>query len=208
MLGGAPGGSVDIRALATKRVVVRGTMPHQKTWALAAALPLGTPTPAWNTIMKIEILKTVAMWTWKRMPLFLAAVTYLCVGATAYYNEKYQTFLRQHHDNPKTKIENTEYCEVLMNYRSAFQSCKPFNVFIHASEVQLQDVCGPGGYPYHGTGKRRSKTYYPITICRLGMMTRARQCVYYAAYSTRRLVLSCDENSLPVHLDEVLTMSG
>ncbi|XP_015273011.1 PREDICTED: angiogenin-like [Gekko japonicus] len=148
------------------------------------------------------------MWTWKGTPLFLAAVTYLCVGTTAYYNERYQTFLSQHHDNPKTKIENAEYCAVLMNYRSVFQSCKPFNIFIHASEVQLQDVCGAGGYPYHGTGKRQSRTYYPITICRLGVMTRSRQCVYYAAFSTRRLVLSCDENRLPVQLDEVLTMSG
>nr|XP_056720172.1 angiogenin-like [Euleptes europaea] len=147
------------------------------------------------------------METWKRIPLYLVAVTYLLLGAAA-SNEQYQMFLNKHHDNPTTKIENSGYCDILMNYRKLIQSCVPMNIFIHASETQLQDVCGDGGVPYHGTGNRQSRQSYPVTICRLGVVTRTRRCIYYATYSNMRLFLSCDENNLPVLLDEVLTLGS
>ncbi|XP_077171042.1 ribonuclease pancreatic-like [Paroedura picta] len=146
------------------------------------------------------------MWAWKRTSLYLAAVTCLLVGAADSYGEGFQTFLMQHQDNPKMKTEDADYCDVLMASQHLTRLCKPFHIFVHASEAQLQAVCRADGYPYHGTGKRRSKTSYPITLCRLGMRTKYQQCIYYTSFSNRHLILSCDGNDFPVLLDEVLTM--
>lgn len=129
------------------------------------------------------------------------------VGTTASH-EKYEMFLRQHHDSPKTQIQNADYCDVLMNHRHDLQSCKPFNIFIHTSEAHLREVCRAGGQPYHGSGKYRSRAYYPVSLCKLGMKTRAQECIYYTIFTARRLVVSCDKSGLPVQLDEVLTMSA
>lgn len=147
------------------------------------------------------------MWTWRKILLYLTAVSYLLVSATASKNE-YRKFLRQHHDDPKTKLQDADYCEVLMTYRRVIiESCKPYHIFIHTSEAHLRDLCGAGGHSYLDTGKKQSTRDYPVTFCRLAVTSTAGQCIYYATFATRRPIVTCDKNRLPVQLDEILTMT-
>uniref|UniRef100_A0A8C4Y7X8 Ribonuclease A-domain domain-containing protein n=1 Tax=Gopherus evgoodei TaxID=1825980 RepID=A0A8C4Y7X8_9SAUR len=121
---------------------------------------------------------------------------------------RYEKFLRQHIDYPRTAAPDTRarndrsYCNLMMQRRGMARPCKHTNTFVHAPASQLRDICGRAGRPA-GRNLRNSNNRYRITICRLASGSTRPPCNYRGGSSTRRIRVAC-VRGLPVHYDRNL----
>nr|XP_060639022.1 ribonuclease-like [Anolis sagrei ordinatus] len=129
--------------------------------------------------------------------LFVLLAVVFIVGT---YAADYQTFLRQHYDNPRSNVGN-RYCNAMMQRRGMTRpQCKSVNSFVHGSKRQITDVCGRAGKPF-GNNLRRSNRQFSVTTCRhIGGSTRP-PCNYRENRSNRYIVIACRDRR-PIHFDE------
>nr|XP_060639021.1 ribonuclease-like [Anolis sagrei ordinatus] len=133
-------------------------------------------------------------------PIFFAFLTFAFIVGT--YGADYETFLRQHYDNPKSSV-GSNYCDAMMQKRDLTKpQCKEVNSFIHETKNNIIDVCGNGGEPY-GDRLRRSKKQFSVTTCKLKGGSTRPPCNYRENKSERYIVIAC-RDKLPVHYDEGL----
>ncbi|XP_062813163.1 angiogenin-2-like [Anolis carolinensis] len=105
--------------------------------------------------------------------LFVLLAVVFIVGT---YAADYQTFRRQHYDNPRSNGPDND------------------------TKNNIISVCGSGGEPY-GTRLRRSKKQFSVTTFKLTGASTRPPCNYRENKSNRYIVIACD-NNLPVHYDE------
>ncbi|CAM4550170.1 unnamed protein product [Lepidochelys kempii] len=129
----------------------------------------------------------------------LAACLALARGET-----RYDKFLRQHIDYPKTAAPDTRtYCNQMMQRRGMTSPvCKFTNTFIHDSAASITTICGSGGTPAGGN-LRDSKASFALTTCRLQGGSQRPPCNYNGGTSTQRIRIACD-GGLPVHYDRAI----
>ncbi|XP_053120223.1 angiogenin-like [Hemicordylus capensis] len=114
-------------------------------------------------------------------------------------NPRYEKFLRQHYDNPKSSFSG-KYCDSIMAKRGLTKpECKEVNTFIHETKNNIKAVCEEGGEPYGNL--RRSKEHMKVTTCKLKGGSTRPPCKYKENSSPRYIVIGC-ENGWPVHYDE------
>uniref|UniRef100_A0A803TL43 Ribonuclease A-domain domain-containing protein n=1 Tax=Anolis carolinensis TaxID=28377 RepID=A0A803TL43_ANOCA len=131
--------------------------------------------------------------------LFVLLAVVFIVGT---YAADYQTFRRQHYDNPRSNVGN-RYCNTMMQRRGMTRpNCKGVNSFVHGSKRQLIDVCGRGGRAF-GNNLRRSNRRFSVTTCRLTGGSSRPPCNYRENRSNRFIVIAC-RGGRPVHFDESL----
>uniref|UniRef100_A0A8C5WZH1 Ribonuclease A-domain domain-containing protein n=1 Tax=Laticauda laticaudata TaxID=8630 RepID=A0A8C5WZH1_LATLA len=129
--------------------------------------------------------------------LFFVLAVVLLPGA---YAPDYQTFLRQHYDNPKSNVGN-HYCDTMMQRRGMTRPvCKDKNSFIHGTKKNINNVCGSRGVPY-GNGLRRSRNRFSVTTCKHRGGSNRPPCRYTENTSSRLIVVRCADGR-PVHFDE------
>jgi len=107
------------------------------------------------------------------------------------------------HINPTMTITQ---CDTVIKDRriwDADNNCKPTNTFILATPDLVQDVCRDAGQHYQGSNTNyMSNERFTIIVCRqLGSGARPPNCPYRdpADMYTNFIVVTCDENRLPVH---------
>ncbi|XP_044840924.1 ribonuclease-like [Mauremys mutica] len=145
------------------------------------------------------LMLQVAMGTLKGTgPLFLALLVVCLLLCASTQGPRYQKFLRQHHDNPRTNA-GRDYCWAMMQRRGMARPCKDINTFIHASRAQIQSVCRDGGTPYQGM--RRSKRPLAVTTCEL-RRTQGARCIYRSHAASRYIVIGCVHGTWPVQYNE------
>lgn len=128
-------------------------------------------------------------------PMLLLA--WLAVGLALAQGQTYPAFVQKHVDYPRTPV--APYCDVMMQRRGMTTPvCKHFNVFIHASEDTVTDVCGRGGTPVPGRNWQDSVRAFELSLCLLRGPTQTPPCRYQASNATRHVRLAC-ENRRPVH---------
>ncbi|XP_067388349.1 ribonuclease-like [Emydura macquarii macquarii] len=130
--------------------------------------------------------------------LFLALLAACLLPGASPHGPRYQKFLRQHHDNPRTPA-GRDYCGAMMQRRGLARPCKDINTFIHASRAQLRAVCGAGGTPYQGM--RRSRRPLAVTTCEL-RRTQGARCIYRSHAASRYIVIGCDHGTWPAQYNE------
>ncbi|XP_007442032.3 angiogenin-like [Python bivittatus] len=129
--------------------------------------------------------------------LFIVLAAVMMLGTFA---ADYETFLRQHYDNPKSNVGN-RYCNTMMVRRGMTRpKCKEVNTFIHDTKNEINAVCGNKGEPF-GNGLRRSLKQFQVTTCTMKGTSTRPPCDYRGNSSPRYIVIAC-ENGLPVHFDE------
>ncbi|XP_042327701.1 ribonuclease-like, partial [Sceloporus undulatus] len=90
----------------------------------------------------------------------LLAFAWMVMKETA--AQSFQYFKQQHVDYPKTPAPNNHiYCRNIMNDR--YQTYIRENIYIHASDTELEDICRPSGLPEDG--EWQSITPLACTIC-------------------------------------------
>lgn len=120
-------------------------------------------------------------------------------GASCGNNPRYEKFLRQHRDDPKSNFRD-RYCNAMMRRRDlTWPQCKEMNTFIHGSKRQIQAVCTSGGVPYGE--QRRSLQHFRVTTCTHRGGSIRPPCEYDQNNSPRYIVIAC-EDGWPVHYDE------
>uniref|UniRef100_A0A8C8SXA6 Ribonuclease A-domain domain-containing protein n=1 Tax=Pelusios castaneus TaxID=367368 RepID=A0A8C8SXA6_9SAUR len=124
---------------------------------------------------------------------FLALLVVCLLPGASPHSLRYQTFLWQHHDNPRTQA-GRDYCGTMMLRRGMTRPCKDINTFIHASRAQLHSVCRDGGTPYQGM--RRSKRPLAVTTCEL-KRTQGARCIYRSHAASRYIVIGCSHGMWP-----------
>ncbi|EMP28511.1 ribonuclease-like [Chelonia mydas] len=137
--------------------------------------------------------------SWDGLNLLLFLVLAWCLAPPAHcQGPRYEKFLRQHHDHPRTNA-GRDYCGAMMQRRGMARPCKNINTFIHAPKAQIQAVCSSGGIEYWGM--RRSRAQFPVTTCSLKGPPWGR-CSYLGHANHRFLVITCDPAGWPMHFDE------
>ncbi|XP_053120945.1 angiogenin-like [Hemicordylus capensis] len=133
--------------------------------------------------------------------LLVLLVVELLPESTYANNPRYEKFLTQHYNNPKSSFSG-KYCDAIMSQRGLTRpQCKEVNTFIHDTTNNIKAVCKEGGEPYGQL--RRSKEHMKVTTCKLkGSSTHPRPpCDYRENSSPRYIVIGC-EDGWPVHYDE------
>ncbi|XP_038226032.1 ribonuclease-like [Dermochelys coriacea] len=134
-------------------------------------------------------------------PLFLALLVACLLLCASSQGPRYQNFLWQHHDNPRTDA-GRDYCGVMMQSRGMARPCKDINTFIHASLAQIRSVCRDGGTLYQGMlYQRRSKRPLAVTTCEL-KRTQGARCIYRSHAASRYIVIGCNHGMWPVQYNE------
>lgn len=129
------------------------------------------------------------------MTLVLAALAG-AVGET-----RYEKFLRQHVDNPRTStLAAHRYCETMLARRRVTapgRPCKPSNTFVHAPAAVLVAACSqaPDATRFQSTPRAVS-----LTACRLRGGDTRPPCAYRARQLQHHVRVAC-QNGLPVHLE-------
>ncbi|XP_070623390.1 ribonuclease-like [Erythrolamprus reginae] len=129
--------------------------------------------------------------------IFIILAAVLMLGTFA---ADYETFLRQHYDNPPSNVGD-KYCNKMMQKRGMTKpKCKEVNSFIHDTKKNIIDVCGDGGEAIDSR-LRRSKEQMRVTTCKMKGSSTKPPCDYRENNSPRYIVIAC-ENGLPVHYEE------
>ncbi|XP_058039629.1 angiogenin-2-like isoform X2 [Ahaetulla prasina] len=116
------------------------------------------------------------------------------------YAPDYQTFLKQHYNNPKSNVGNC-YCDTMMERRKMTRPIyKDKNSIIHDNKKSIINVCGSGGQPY-GNGLRRSRNRFSVTTCKHRGGSNYPPCSYSETTSSRLIVVRC-AGRRPVYFDE------
>ncbi|XP_060110929.1 angiogenin-like [Heteronotia binoei] len=131
--------------------------------------------------------------------LLLWLVAELLPGSSCGNNPRYEKFLNQHRDDPRSSFHG-RYCDTLMRSRGLTRpECKEVNTFIHGSKRQIRAVCSQGGVP---DGQlQRSRQPFRVTSCTLRGGSVRPPCEYKENTSPRYIVIGC-EDGWPVHYDE------
>ncbi|XP_064004712.1 ribonuclease CL2-like [Pogoniulus pusillus] len=113
---------------------------------------------------------------------------------------RYQKFLRQHVDYPKTtSIAAHRYCEIMLMRKGVTvtgQPCKPTNTFVNAPSWRVVAACSqtPDAAGFYTT-----PTALSLTTCRLRGGNTRPPCSYRAQQLQHHVRVAC-LNGLPVHL--------
>ncbi|XP_071412194.1 ribonuclease CL2-like [Pithys albifrons albifrons] len=128
------------------------------------------------------------------MTLVLAAL------AGAVGESRYEKFLRQHVDYPRTStLAAHRYCETMLARRRVTapgRPCKPSNTFVHAPAQDLVAACTQAP---DATGFQSTPTAMGITACRLRGGDTRPPCAYRARQVQHHVRVAC-RDGLPVHL--------
>ncbi|XP_054850124.1 ribonuclease-like [Eublepharis macularius] len=123
-------------------------------------------------------------------------------------SQTHAAFLRKHMDYPKTDPNLTDrlYCNHMMQRRGMTTPiCKEFNTFIHAPTNDVDAICTNRGT--HSSGNLyNSSAYFNLTNCKVNGPQRP-PCNYRGFTSYQRIQVAC-ENSLPVHFQRRILVSG
>nr|XP_020668385.1 angiogenin-like [Pogona vitticeps] len=131
--------------------------------------------------------------------LLILVVAELLPGSSCGNNPRYEKFLNQHRDDPKSSFRG-RYCDSIMSRRGLTRpECKEVNTFIHGSKRDIQAVCAGGGVPYRNL--TRSQHHFRVTTCTLRGGSTRPPCEYREDTSPRYIVIAC-VNGWPVHYDE------
>ncbi|KAL2304982.1 hypothetical protein Nmel_006949, partial [Mimus melanotis] len=129
------------------------------------------------------------------MTLVLAAL------AGAVSETRYEKFLRQHVDNPRTStLAAHRYCETMLARRRVTapgRPCKPSNTFVHAPTEDLVAACSQAPDPT--TGFHSTLSAVSLTACRLRGGDTRPPCAYRARQVQHHVRMAC-RDGLPVHL--------
>ncbi|XP_058522121.1 ribonuclease 4 [Ochotona princeps] len=115
----------------------------------------------------------------------------------------YQRFLRQHVD-PRETGGSDSYCNLMMQRRkmTSYQ-CKRFNTFIHEDVWSIRSICSTANIQCKNGQMNCHEGVVKVTDCKETGGSRAPNCRYRAAASTRRVVIACEGNpEVPVHFDK------
>ncbi|XP_054060004.1 ribonuclease CL2-like isoform X1 [Rissa tridactyla] len=124
----------------------------------------------------------------------------LATLAGAVGETRYDKFLRQHVDYPRTfTLAAHRYCETMLARRRVTapgRPCKPTNTFVHAPARDLVAACSqmPDAEGFHST-----PTAMGLTACRLRGGNTRPPCTYQARQLQHHVRVSC-VGGLPVHL--------
>ncbi|XP_071599017.1 ribonuclease CL2-like isoform X2 [Heliangelus exortis] len=136
---------------------------------------------------------TMAGWT-------LCVVLVLAALPGAVAETRYEKFLRQHVDNPRTStLSAHRYCETMLARRQVTapgRPCKPSNTFVHAPPEELTAACTQTP---DAMGFQSTPTAVSLTACRARGGSTRPPCAYRARQVQHHVRVSC-LNGLPVHL--------
>lgn len=131
----------------------------------------------------------------------LCTTLVLAALAGALGETRYEKFLRQHVDYPRTPtLAAQRYCETMLARRRVTASgrpCKPSNTFVHAPAADLVAACSQEPEP--GTGFHSTAGALSLTACRLRGGDTRPPCAYRARQALHRVRVACSDG-LPVHL--------
>lgn len=129
------------------------------------------------------------------MTLVLAAL------AGALGETRYEKFLRQHVDYPRTPIAAAHlYCQTMLARRQVTapgRPCKPSNTFVHAPPQDLVAACSEAPDP--ATGFHSTASAMSLTACRVRGGDTRPPCSYRARQTQQHVRVAC-RDGLPVHL--------
>lgn len=133
------------------------------------------------------------------MTLVLAAL------AGALSETRYEKFLRQHVDNPRTStLAAHRYCETMLARRRVTgpgRPCKPSNTFVHAPAAQLVAACSQAP---DSEGMYSTPNALSLTACRLRGGDTRPPCNYRARQMQQHVRVAC-RDGVPVHLAGTFT---
>ncbi|OXB84058.1 UNVERIFIED_CONTAM: hypothetical protein H355_012176 [Colinus virginianus] len=142
-----------------------------------------------------EKVKEVPMASWMLCVALVLAAVAGAVGET-----RYEKFLRQHVDYPRTLgLMGHRYCGVMLARRQVTapgRPCKPTNTLVHAPAEDLVATCTR---PAGSDGSHITSTRMDITTCRLRGRDTRPPCNYRALQLHHYVRVSCLDG-LPVHL--------
>ncbi|XP_076193745.1 ribonuclease CL2-like [Aptenodytes patagonicus] len=130
----------------------------------------------------------------------LCTALVLAALAGAVGESRYEKFLRQHVDHPRTAaLMAHRYCETMLARRRVTapgRPCKPSNTFVHAPAEELVAACTqmPDAAGLHST-----PTSMGLTACRLRGGDTRPPCAYRARQLQHHVRVACLDG-LPVHL--------
>ncbi|XP_009897105.1 ribonuclease CL2 [Dryobates pubescens] len=130
----------------------------------------------------------------------LCVALLLAALAGAEGESRYEKFLRQHVDYPRTPtMAAHRYCETMLARRRVTapgRPCKPSNTFVHAPAEDLVAACTqtPDAAGFHSTSVPMD-----LTACRLRGGDTRPPCAYRARQVQHHVRVAC-LNGLPVHL--------
>ncbi|KAJ7402331.1 Ribonuclease CL2 [Pitangus sulphuratus] len=130
----------------------------------------------------------------------LCVTLVLAALAGAEGESRYEKFLRQHVDYPRTStLAAHRYCETMLARRRVTaqgRPCKPSNTFVHAPVRDLVAACSQAP---DESGFQSTPTAMGITTCRLRGGDTRTPCAYRARQLHHHVRVSC-RDGLPVHL--------
>ncbi|RLW09239.1 hypothetical protein DV515_00002634 [Chloebia gouldiae] len=131
----------------------------------------------------------------------LCVTLVLAALAGAAGETRYEKFLRQHVDNPRTStLAAHRYCETMLARRRVTaqdRPCKPSNTFVHAPAADLVAACSQAPDP--DTGFHSTPSALSLTACRLRGRDTRPPCAYRARQAQQHVRVAC-RDGLPVHL--------
>ncbi|XP_069641179.1 ribonuclease CL2-like [Haliaeetus albicilla] len=130
----------------------------------------------------------------------LCTALVLAVLAGAVGETRYEKFLRQHVDHPRTSVLTAHrYCETMLARRRVTapgRPCKPSNTFVHAPAEELLAACTQTP---DAVGLRSTPTPMGLTACRLRGRDTRPPCAYRSWQLQHHVRVACLDG-LPVHL--------
>ncbi|XP_042668110.1 angiogenin [Centrocercus urophasianus] len=130
----------------------------------------------------------------------LCLVLILAAVAGAVRETRYEKFLRQHVDHPRTLgLTGHLYCRIMLARRQVTapgRLCKQSNTFVHAPAEDMVATCA---LPADSKGFHSTSIPMDITACNLRGGDSRPPCNYQARQLHRYVRISC-LNGLPVHL--------
>ncbi|XP_061849579.1 ribonuclease CL2-like [Colius striatus] len=130
----------------------------------------------------------------------LYAALVLAALSGALGESRYEKFLRQHVDYPRTPVLAAHrYCENMLARRGVTapgRPCKPSNTFVHASPEELSGACSAAA---DAAGLHSTAAALPLTACRLRGGDTRQPCAYRARQLQHHVRVAC-RDGLPVHL--------
>lgn len=131
----------------------------------------------------------------------LCVTMVLAALAGALGETRYEKFLRQHVDYPRTPALAAHlYCQTMLARRQVTapgRPCKPSNTFVHAPAQDLVAACSE--VPDATTGFHSTPSAMSLTACRLRGGDTRPPCAYRARQTQQHVRIAC-RDGLPVHL--------
>nr|AGF41081.1 RNase1 beta3 [Tadarida brasiliensis] len=113
-------------------------------------------------------------------------------------------FKQQHMDSNSRHLPNSNYCNKMMKKRKmTVDACKPVNTFVHESLTDVKAICNQRNIRCKNgqNNCHKSRSSMRVTDCRLTNGSRHPNCKYRTSPAKRQIIVACDKNRVPVHLD-------